>query len=98
MDKNSIKTEIINSLCSEKEISKIALFGSFVHEEKFNDIDIAIFENSDLDFITLNMKYRKKLRALSKEHPIDLIPIREGVESSFLVEIDKGEVIFEKRN
>ncbi len=45
--KDSIKKELIKSLSPEKEIAKIILFGSFIHSDEPNDIDIAIFQTSN---------------------------------------------------
>jgi len=44
------------------------------------------------------MKYRKALRNISKKIPLDVIPIEIGKTGMFLEEIEKGKVIYEKRD
>ena len=96
-EKNEIKNELISCLSSEKEIYKIVIFGSFVSSSSPNDIDVAIFQNSNDNYITLAMKYRRKIRNVSKKIPIDIIPLKNGIkDSNFLSEILMGEVIHEK--
>ena len=95
--KNFIKKELIDSLISEKEINKIIVFGSFVKSENPNDIDIAIFQNSNESYLSLAMKYRKLTRKIMKKIPLDILPIKSGVKnSSFLKEIESGELIYER--
>ena len=96
--KNLFAKIIKDELSNFSEINKIVLFGSFVHSGRPSDIDIAIFQNSDMDYLKLAMKYRKALRDLSKEIPLDVIPLRDGIGGIFLHEIDKGKVIYEKRD
>jgi predicted nucleotidyltransferase len=95
--KESIKKELIKSLSPEKEISKIILFGSFIHSDKPHDIDIAIFQTSNDKYLELALKYRKLTRKISKKIPLDIIPIRSDVKNtSFFAEIEAGEVIYER--
>jgi hypothetical protein len=75
----------------------VIIFGSFPNFENPNDIDIAIFEKSSENYLSLALKYRKQLRGLSKIIPIDIIPLKdENINDRFLAEIEKGEVIYEK--
>jgi len=95
--KMEIKNELIDCLAPEKEIVKIVVFGSFVRSRTPNDIDVAIFQNSNDNYLNLAMKYRRKVRTLSKRLPIDIVPIKKIVsESCFLSEILRGEVIHER--
>jgi len=88
---------LISCLSSEKEISKIVIFGSFVSSTSPNDIDDAIFQNSNDNYINLAMKYRRKTRDISKKIPIDVIPLKKDLTNCyFLSEILRGEVIHEK--
>ncbi len=88
---------IINDKLSQfSEINKIILFGSFVKSNNPNDIDIAIVQNSDDNFLTLSLKYRKVLRELSKLIPLDIIPIKANTNGIFLEEINQGQVVYEK--
>ena len=42
--KEKIKNDLISIFCSEQEIETIILFGSFIHSDNPNDLDIAIIE------------------------------------------------------
>ena len=96
-NKESIKKQLIKCLCSEKEINKIILFGSFIESESPNDIDVAIYQNSNETYLTLAMKYRKLTRKIAKIIPLDIIPIKsDAKDDSFLSEIESGELIYEK--
>lgn len=94
--KKAIKNQIKDRLSKEDEIEKIILFGSFVTSEEPNDIDIAIFQNSDEKYLTLAMKYRKLTRDIAKIIPIDIIPVKSGAEGAFMDEINTGEIIYER--
>lgn len=95
--KEELKRKIINSLKSEKEISKIVLFGSFLSSDTPHDVDVAIFQDSDESYLNLAMKYRKRTRHISKEIPLDIIPLKTGSSPTvFLREIESGEIVYEK--
>ncbi len=98
-EKNELKSKIANSLLSSSEIEKIIIFGSFLDAQSPNDIDIAIFQNSSDNYLTLALKYRKMIRDVSKEIPVDVIPIKSSAIKNFLIdEIEKGEVIYARGN
>jgi len=78
------------------EINKIIIFGSFQNSKKPNDIDIAVIQNSDNNFLTLSLKYRKVLRDLAKKIPLDIVPLKENTKGIFMDEIIKGEIIYER--
>jgi len=69
---NTIKEK----LSQFSEVNKVTLFGSFVKSNNPNDIDIAVVQNSNDNFLTLFLKYRKVLRDLSKMIPLDIVPIK----------------------
>ena len=95
--KTSLKKEIVQSLKSEKEITKIMIFGSFLDSETPNDIDVAIFQDSQEAYLPLALKYRKLIRSITRKTPVDIIPIRESIsEGNFLSEIEAGELIYER--
>ena len=95
-EKEKIKTQIRERLAQEKEIQKIILFGSFGHSNNPNDIYIAIFQNSDEKYLSLSLKYRELVRDISRKFPIDILPLKTSGHSSFLNEINSGEVIYER--
>ena len=92
-----IKQEILKSLSQEKEIRKIIIFGSFLYSENPNDIDVAIFQDSEESYLNLAMKYRKLTRSIARRIPIDIIPIKsDASNNSFLLDIEAGELIYER--
>ena len=97
--KEKIKNNVLKELSTDKSIKKIVVFGSFVNSNEPDDMDLAIFSESDGDYLTLAMEYRRKLRNIAREIPIDVIPIKVPCdEFSFIREINNGEVIYEKRD
>lgn len=97
LQKESLKQEIKEILSQEKEVSKIFIFGSFVKSAYPNDIDIAIFQDSDKPYLELAMKYRKLIRPIARKIAVDVIPIKStAADSWFLSEIKNGELIYER--
>lgn len=99
-DKEKLKSDLIAALAADESVEKIVIFGSFVHSETPHDMDVAVFCDSDDDYLTLALSLRRKLRRLSRIIPIDLVPITGSHDpvSVFLEEVNKGEVIYEKRH
>ncbi len=94
--KEYIKNQIREKLSNEQEIRKIILFGSFINSNDPNDIDIAVFQNSNEKYLSLALKYRKLVREISKILPIDVIPLKINAEGLFIKEIEAGEIIYER--
>lgn len=95
--KNRIKNKVLEQLSSDKAIRKIVIFGSFVTSDDPEDIDLAIFSESDRDYLSQAMEYRKKLREIARQITVDVIPVKiPHEEVSFMQEINNGEVIYEK--
>lgn len=96
-NKDELKQNIIDSLSSEAEIEKIVIFGSFIHSDAPNDIDVAIFQNSNDDYLKLAMKYRRLTRNIARQIPLDIIPLKsDHAPSAFLEEIESGEIVYER--
>jgi len=99
MKKDEVKNEIVNSLKEQKEIERIIIFGSFNESDSPNDIDIAVVQNSNENYLTLALKYRKLIRNISKEIAVDIFPIVEKNKNSFFTnEVASGEVIYARGN
>ncbi|MBM9605802.1 hypothetical protein [Desulfopila inferna] len=78
-------------------MQRIVLFGSFTSSDNPNDIDIAIFQDSDDDYLRLAVKYRRLTRHIARQIPLDIIPLKIGCFSSpFLEEIERGETVYER--
>lgn len=95
-DKTQIKRDVVRALRDESEIRKIVIFGSFTTSDNPNDIDIAIFQDSSEKYLPLALKYRRLLRSVAPDIPVDVVPVRPHPQScSFLDEILKGETVYE---
>jgi predicted nucleotidyltransferase len=96
-EKQNIKRGLAGCLKTEKEIRRIVIFGSFLSSTEPNDMDVAIFQDSDEKYLPLAMKYRKKTRDITRIIPLDIIPIKNDAASGFFLdEISQGEVIYER--
>lgn len=95
--KDQIKQDVVAALRGEREIRKIVIFGSFATSDDPNDLDIAIFQDSDEKYLPLALKYRRLLRPIAGSMPLDVIPVRPNPErGGFLDEILKGETVYEQ--
>lgn len=94
--KELIKRQIRANLSKEREIQKIVIFGSFVHSDNPNDIDVAVFQNSNEKYLPLALKYRKLVRDVSIIIPIDIFPLKANAKGAFLSEVETGETIYER--
>jgi len=97
LEKERIKNEIVHCLKDESEIMRIIIFGSFFTTDSPNDIDVAVQQDSDELYLPLALKYRKKIRRVAKQIPIDIIPLRTGNFQGVMAdEILHGVVIYER--
>lgn len=97
LEKNAIMNDLAESLCNESEITKIVVFGSFLSVSDPHDLDVAVFQNSNQTYLPLAMKYRRKTRLIADRIPLDILPLKVGVqESTMLNAIAQGEVIYER--
>jgi uncharacterized protein len=95
--KEKIKRDVAACLRREKEVCKVVVLGSFLTSAAPNDLDVAVFQDSNETYLPLAQKYRRLLRSVADRIPIDVIPIRSsGACGEFLAEIQKGEVIYER--
>ena len=95
--KEQILRDLAACLAREKEVCKVVVFGSFLTSTTPNDPDVAIFQDSDEPYLPLAMKYRRLLRRIADQIPLDVIPVRPSTAGGqFLAEIQKGEVIYER--
>jgi predicted nucleotidyltransferase len=91
------KKEIIDRLSGFPEVQRVVVFGSFLYSDDPHDLDIAVFQDSGEGYYPLAMKYRRALRTVAKNIPMDVIPIRSSPEKEpFIQEIQKGEVLYER--
>lgn len=100
INKNDVKREMISALSDDASVEKIVIFGSFITSEQPHDLDVAIISTSPEDYLTQAMSFRRRLRSIARLIPLDIVPVSMPInaDSSFLLEIDKGEIIYEKRH
>ncbi len=97
--KQSLKEHLVSLLKTEREVCRIVIFGSFLSSNDPQDIDVAIFQDSEEKYLPLAMKYRRKTRDIARRIPLDILPLKAGVQGEvFIDEIERGEVIYERRN
>ncbi len=97
--KQSLKQQLVSLLETEREVCRIVIFGSFLSSNDPHDIDVAIFQDSDEKYLPLAMKYRRKTRDIARSIPLDILPLKAGVQGEiFIDEIERGEIIYERRN
>jgi len=53
------------------------IFGSFLDSEQPNDVDVAVFQDSQETYLNLALKYRKLIRNVIRQIPVDIIPIKK---------------------
>ena len=95
--KQALKQRLVDSIKNEAEVCRIVIFGSFLSSSEPNDIDVAIFQDSDEKYLPLAMKYRKKTRHIARMIPLDIIPLKDDAHGEFLIEeIERGETIYER--
>jgi predicted nucleotidyltransferase len=97
--KRLLKQQLVDSLKAEREVCRIVIFGSFVNSDDPHDMDVAVFQNSGEKYLPLAMKYRRKTRDIARTIPLDIFPLKTGVQDGFFMdEINRGEVIYERSN
>ncbi len=95
--KQLLKQQLVSSLKSQREVCRIVIFGSFLSSNDPHDIDVAVFQDSDEKYLPLAMRYRKKTRDIARMIPLDILPLKAGVQGGiFKDEIEQGEVIYER--
>ncbi|MDO9542098.1 MAG: nucleotidyltransferase domain-containing protein [Kiritimatiellia bacterium] len=95
--KETIKRKAADCFRKETEVRKVVLFGSFENKTDPHDMDLAVFQDSGEDYLSLAMKYRRLVRPVAARIPVDVIPVKaDADDGAFLTEIGKGEVIYEK--
>jgi predicted nucleotidyltransferase len=94
--KREILDQIAQALRTAPEVRKVVVFGSFLSSDSPNDIDVAVFQESNEDYLPLALKYRRLTKPISTRLPMDIIPIKPDAKGEFVEEINKGQVIYER--
>ncbi|MET1160356.1 MAG: nucleotidyltransferase domain-containing protein [Thermoprotei archaeon] len=94
-EKEKLVDKIRNILLREERIELVLIFGSFVENEYFHDIDIAVYGPSlDLDYI-LRLG---GLLELETGYPIDLIPLDQITPRFRHYVLVYGKIVLEKKS
>jgi predicted nucleotidyltransferase len=95
--KRQIQRELVDRLKGEPEVRKVVIFGSFPQSDAPNDLDVAIFQDSDETYLPLAMKYRRLLRIVADRIPLDVFPMRsDGPRGWFFDEVERGQVVYDR--
>ncbi len=95
--KDELKKELVSCLVSDEKIRKIVIFGSFIRSKDPQDLDVAVFQESDESYLPLALKYRQKTRPIARKIALDIFPVRSNAKDhSLLREINQGEVLYER--
>jgi uncharacterized protein len=94
-ERERLKREVAKRLSAEPEVRRVVVFGSFVTSPTPHDLDVAVFQESDEDYLSLALKYRRLLRSVAATIPVDVLPLRarEAV-GEFLKDVERGEVVY----
>ena len=95
--KEALKQDLVMCLREEKEVSKIVIFGSFLSSSDPNDMDVAVFQDSNEGYLPLALRYRKRTREIGRKIALDIVPVKPGAHGVGLMdEIEQGEVLYER--
>ena len=96
-EKSAIKRALVDALSRENEVRRIVIFGSFLSSDNPNDMDIAVFQDSQENYLPLALRYRKDVRSVSSRIPVDIVPLKIGIrDDPFVEQVEKGETIYER--
>ena len=94
-ERDALKQQVVACLRNEPEVRRIVLFGSFTGSSSPQDVDVAVFQESEEGYLPLALKYRRLLRPVANRIPVDVIPLRAtDASGAFLREIEQGEVVY----
>ena len=92
--KNRTEKDMAACLSGAREVHRVVVFGSFLTGSTSYDLDVAIFQDSGESYLLSAMKYRRLLRPIADQVPLDVIPVRpRGAHGQFLAEIETGDAV-----
>lgn len=97
--KEELKRAVVECLSGDEDVRRIVVFGSFLSSDEPHDMDVAVFQTSREPYLPLALRYRRRVRPVTRRIPVDVFPIRPDPEpGGFLSEIERGEVVYERRD
>ena len=76
---------------------KVVVFGSFITARNPNDLDVAVFQNSEQSYLPLAVEVPKKNTGNSQKIALNILPLKPGARDSIILDaIAQGEAIYER--
>lgn len=94
--KRELMEQLAKALESAPEVRKVVVFGSFLSSPSPNDMDVAVFQESEESYLPLALKYRRIARPVSERISLDIFPVKPGATGRLIDEINEGEVVYER--
>ena len=94
--KQWMKEQLAATLAGQQEVRRVVVFGSFLTSTQPHDLDVAVFQDSGEGYLALAMKYRRLTRDIARCIPLDIVPLRSDATGTFLDEVNRGEVVYER--
>lgn len=90
--RKQIAEDAVKALHDEREVRRIVIIGSFTTSDSPNDIDVAVFQDSEDGYLQLALKYRRKMRSIAARLPVDVVPVspRAATGAPMMAEIMRG--------
>lgn len=97
MDKEEVIEKIKEGLCQRKEVIFAYIYGSFVEEAKFRDIDVGVYVNSHIirDFLEYSIELSFELEKILPTYIFDVRVINKA-NFHFVYHVIKGRLIVDK--
>jgi len=94
-EKADFHQRLVACLGSQAEVRRIVVFGSFANSDDPQDLDVAVFQEGSESSLPLALRYRRLTRTIARQIPLDIFPVRAGLQDHlFLREIDRGVTIY----
>ena len=95
-EKDFLRRQVVDCLADDHHVRRIVLFGSFLTSDDPQDMDVAVFQDSEAAYLPLALEYRRRLRPVTRRIPVDVIPVRPSPAAGPLLgDIEAGEVLYE---
>jgi len=97
MNKERVIQKLKNYLSNKEEIIFSYIYGSFIEEVVFRDIDIAVYVNPDLinDFLEYSIKLSFELESILPDYVFD-VRVINNANFNFIYHVIQGRLIVDK--
>lgn len=73
-EKLRIQNELADCFRRQPEVRKVVIFGSFLTSSTPHDLDLAVFQDSQEEYLPLALRYRRLTRPIAQQIPLDILP------------------------